>query len=99
MTGAGFCANQTALLPPFQIISRSPPLLLCSMFGLQEQQRMPNPQQPNIRLSKTPDYREGYANCVQVRVSLWDLLLIFGRIQPQAADDVDGRNFHHIYLS
>ncbi len=60
---------------------------------------MPNPQQPNIRLSNTPDYREGYANSVQVRVSVWDFLLIFGRIQPQVSGDVEVQNFQGIYLS
>src|SRR5262245_39144300 len=54
---------------------------------------MSNPTQPNIRLINTPDYREGYANSVQVRVSVWDFLLIFGRIQPQVSGDVEVQNF------
>ena len=57
------------------------------------------PQQPNIRLLNTADYREGYANSVQVRVSVWDFLLIFGRIQPQSSGDVEVQNFQGIYLS
>lgn len=57
------------------------------------------PQQPNIRLLNTTDYREGYANSVQVRVSVWDFLLIFGRIQPQTSGDVEVQNFQGIYLS
>ena len=57
------------------------------------------PQQPNIRLLNTADYREGYANSVQVRVSVWDFLLIFGRIQPQTSGDVEVQNFQGIYLS
>ena len=60
---------------------------------------MANPTQPNIRLINTPDYREGYANSVQVRVSVWDFLLIFGRIQPQVSGDVEVQNFQGIYLS
>ncbi len=28
--------------------------------------------QPKIHLSKSPDYRETYANSVQIRVSVWD---------------------------
>ena len=57
------------------------------------------PPQPNIRLVNTPDYREGYANSVQVRVSVWDFLLIFGRVQPQATNEVEVQNFQGLYLS
>ena len=57
------------------------------------------PSQPNIHLVNTPEYREGYANSVQVRVSVWDFLLIFGRVQPQSASEVEVQNFQGIYLS
>ena len=57
------------------------------------------PPQPNIRLVNTADYRESYANSVQVRVSVWDFLLIFGRVQPQTPEQVDVQNFQGIYLS
>ena len=57
------------------------------------------PSQPNIHLVNTPEYREGYANSVQVRVSVWDFLLIFGRVQPQSASKVEVQNFQGIYLS
>ena len=57
------------------------------------------PPQPNIRLINSPDYRDGYANSVQVRVSVWDFLLTFGRLQPIAAQDVEVQNFQGIYLS
>ncbi len=60
---------------------------------------MSNPQQPNIRLLNTPDYRDSYANSVQVRVSVWDFLLIFGRLQPQTPEQVEVHNFQGIYLS
>jgi flagellar protein FlaG len=60
---------------------------------------MANPSQPNIRLVSTPDYREGYANSVQIRASVWDFLLVFGRLQPQTATDVEVHNFQGIYLS
>lgn len=60
---------------------------------------MANPQQPNVRLINTPEYREGYANSVQVRVSVWDFLLTFGRIQAQSTHDVEVQNFQGIYLS
>src|SRR5258707_10076426 len=60
---------------------------------------MSNPPQPNIRLVNTPDYRDGYANSVHVRVSVWDFLLVFGRLQPQTTGDVEVQNFQGIYLS
>ena len=55
--------------------------------------------QPNIRLLNAPDYRDGYANSVQVRVSVWDFFLIFGRLQPQSPEQVEVHNFQGIYLS
>ena len=60
-----------------------------------------NPQQqpPKINLSNAPDYREGYANSVQVRVSLWDFALSFGLVNQQAADSVSITNFQAIYVS
>jgi Protein of unknown function (DUF3467) len=57
------------------------------------------PAQPNVRLINMPDYREGYANSVQVRVSIWDFLLIFGRLQQQTSAEVEVQNFQGIYLS
>lgn len=47
----------------------------------------------------TPDYREGYANSVQVRVNLWDFFLMFGRVNQTAADNVAIHNFQGIYVS
>ena len=59
-----------------------------------------NPQQPNIHLVNTPDYRDSYANSVQIRASVWDFLLVFGRLQPQASSsEVEVHNFQGIYLS
>ena len=60
---------------------------------------MSNPGQPNVHLINTNDYREGYANSVQVRVSVWDFLLIFGRVQQQSSTDVEVQNFQGIYVS
>ena len=60
---------------------------------------MPNPVQPNVRLMNTPEYRESYANSIQIRASVWDFLLIFGRLQPQTASEVEVHNFQGIYLS
>ena len=59
-----------------------------------------NPQQPaKIQLSNTSDYREGYANSVQVRVSLWDFFLLFGNITQNAPESVTIHNFQGIFLS
>ncbi len=58
----------------------------------------PRPE-PRITLSKTPDYRTGYANSVQVRPSVWDFALIFGTLNQTAADAIEVENFQGIYLS
>ncbi|HEY7334694.1 MAG TPA: DUF3467 domain-containing protein [Bryobacteraceae bacterium] len=59
------------------------------------------PQQPptKIQLSNTADYREAYANSVQVRVSLWDFYLLFGTINQTAPDAVSISNFQGVFLS
>ena len=59
------------------------------------------PQQPptKIQLVQTNDYREGYANSVQVRVNLWDFFLLFGTVNQTAADSVSIQNFQGVYLS
>jgi flagellar protein FlaG len=60
-----------------------------------------NPQQPQpkIQMSNTNDYRENYANSVQVRVSLWDFHLLFGIANQSAPDAVAIQNFQAIFLS
>jgi uncharacterized protein DUF3467 len=57
------------------------------------------PPQPNIKIVNAADYRDGYSNSVQVRVSVWDFLLIFGRLHPQTTDQVEIQNFQGVYLS
>ena len=54
---------------------------------------------PKIQLVNTPDYRENYANSVQVRVNLWDFFLLFGRVNQTAPDNVALHNFQGIYVS
>jgi flagellar protein FlaG len=61
--------------------------------------RMNNPSQPNVRLVNAPDYRETYANSVQVRVNVWDFFLVFGTLQQQSETQVEVKNFQGIYLS
>jgi flagellar protein FlaG len=60
-----------------------------------------NPQQQptKIQLTNTAEYREGYANSVQVRVSLWDFFLTFGLISQSTQDSVSILNFQGVYLS
>jgi hypothetical protein len=60
---------------------------------------MITPMQPNFNLVTTPEYREAYANSVQVRVSVWDFFLVFGTMQQQAENQVEVRNFQGVYLS
>ncbi len=54
---------------------------------------------PNVNLVKAADYREGYANSVQVRVSVWDFFLAFGTMQQLSETQVEVQNFQGIYLS
>jgi Protein of unknown function (DUF3467) len=60
---------------------------------------MATPTQPNIKLVNSSDYRENYANSVQVRASVWDFFLVFGTLQQQNETQVEVRNFQGIYLS
>lgn len=57
------------------------------------------PNQTRIVLEKAPDYREGYANSVQIRVNLWDFFLMFGNISQTEADSVRIQNFQGVYVS
>lgn len=58
-----------------------------------------NPSQPRIVLEKTADYRDDYANSVQIRVNLWDFFIMFGKLNQTAADTVNIENFQGIYVS
>jgi hypothetical protein len=60
---------------------------------------IPQQPQPKIQLVNTSDYREHYANSVQVRVSLWDFFLLWGTMNQSAPDAVTIQNFQGIYLS
>lgn len=57
------------------------------------------PTQPRIVLDKTSEYRESYANSVQIRVNLWDFFLMFGHINQTSPDNVHIQNFQGIYVS
>jgi flagellar protein FlaG len=60
---------------------------------------MNQPPAPKIQLIQAPEYRENYANSVQIRVNLWDFFLMFGRVNQTAPDAVAIHNFEGIYLS
>jgi flagellar protein FlaG len=52
-----------------------------------------------MSVEQSPDYRESYANSVQVRVSVWDFLLVFGLAVSDTPDKVTIRNHQAIFLS
>jgi flagellar protein FlaG len=58
-----------------------------------------NQPAPNIQLEKTAEYRESYANSVQIRVNLWDFFLLFGLVNQTAPDRVSIQNFQGVYVS
>ena len=60
---------------------------------------MVQPPAPKIQLTRTAEYRENYANSVQIRMNLWDFMLLFGRVDQTAPDNVSIHNFQAIYVS
>lgn len=57
-------------------------------------------QQARVSVSDGPEYREQYANSVQVKMSVWDFMLVFGTLQQAASpDEVAIKNLQGIYLS
>jgi selenocysteine-specific translation elongation factor len=56
-------------------------------------------QQPQLNTAQTSDYRESYANSVQVRVSVWDFQLVFGLASSETPEQVNIRNHQGIFLS
>ena len=62
-------------------------------------QTITQPDNTRITLNKSVDYRDSYANSVQVRLSVWDFHLVFGTLEQQSADQVQIDNFQGIYLS
>ena len=55
--------------------------------------------QPTLKVQNTENYRDGYANSVQVRMSVWDFLLVFGTMTQESAEELNVKNFQGIYLS
>ena len=65
-------------------------------------QTITQPDNTKITLTKTADYRDSYANSVQVRLSIWDFFLVFGTVNTDAQpapDQIQITNFQGIYLS
>ena len=59
----------------------------------------PSQPAPKFQLNNTSEYRENYANSVQIRVNLWDFFLMFGNINQTSPDNVQIQNFQGIYVS
>ena len=62
------------------------------------QQNQPT-DQPTLKLTSAEDYRDGYANSVQVRMSVWDFFMVFGTMTQQNPEELTVKNFQGIYLS
>ena len=62
-------------------------------------QQKPQDHQPQLKLTNTEDYRDGYANSVQVRMSVWDFFLVFGTMTQDSPEELNVKNFQGIYLS
>lgn len=57
------------------------------------------PNEPTIKVQPTESFREGYANSVQVRMSVWDFSLTFGIMSQDTAEEVNINNFQGVFLS
>ncbi len=60
---------------------------------------MTQPQAVKVNVVRRPDFRESYANSVQMRVNLWDFYLEFGTVNQTQADQVNIETFQGVYLS
>jgi len=60
---------------------------------------MSNPAPPRIQVVLRPEYREQYANSVQIRPSTWDFFLQFGLMEQKVADELEIHMFQGVYLS
>ena len=58
-----------------------------------------NSQQPRVNVVQAPEYRDTYANSVQIRVSVWDFHLVFGQANSESPDQLSIQNQQGIYLS
>jgi flagellar protein FlaG len=52
-----------------------------------------------MNVVQTEDYRQSYANSVQVRVSAWDFQLTFGLASSESPDELTINNRETVFLS
>ncbi len=84
-------------VPPFAPISST---VTTESEAMSQQKPAENqPEQPSLKVTATETYRDGYANSVQVRMSVWDFFLIFGTMSQDSPEQVQVSNFQGIYLS
>jgi flagellar protein FlaG len=60
---------------------------------------MTQPQPVKVNILRRPDFRESYANSVQMRVNLWDFYLEFGTVNQTDPEVVNIETFQGIYVS
>lgn len=56
-------------------------------------------QSDKVQVVQQDEYREDYANSVQVNVSVWDFFLQFGRLRMDPSGEVIFSSFHGVYMS
>lgn len=59
---------------------------------------MSNPQ-PKVTLVNTNDYRETYANSVNMRVGLWDFFFLFGQLKQETPEGMVIEHHQGVYMS
>jgi hypothetical protein len=57
------------------------------------------PVETKVTMTPSPEYRETYANSVQVKMSVWDFMLVFGTMQAQGPNEMLFKSTQGIYLS
>ncbi len=60
---------------------------------------MTQPQPVKVNVVHRADFRESYANSVQMRVNLWDFYLEFGTVNQATPEVVNIETFQGIYVS
>ena len=56
-------------------------------------------QPEQVRVVRQENYREEYANSVQVNVSIWDFFLQFGRLKLDSGNEVTFASYFGVYMS
>ncbi len=60
---------------------------------------MTQPQPVRVQVVRRADFRESYANSVQMRVNLWDFYLEFGLVHQAEPEAVNIETFQGVYVS